>query len=125
MTHLFIFWLIVNRYLNRAEDQLQLHNIPLKIQQLKEQLHSLTPTRREIKLSSIDDLTTNLLINAEKKYRKFRTSEVDHSPNTAQAGLSWCFWKLLSKHKLRGKTVLDNYLLFQIKSIFQNFTQCK
>ena len=60
-----------------VEEQLQLHNIQLKIQQLKEQWHSLTPTHREIKLNSIDALTTDLLINAEKKCRKFVTGEVD------------------------------------------------
>ena len=40
---IYTFPLIVNQYLKRDEDQLQLHNVPLKIQQLKEQWHSLTP----------------------------------------------------------------------------------
>ena len=77
------FPLIVNRYLKRAEDQLQLHDIPLKLQELKEQCHSLTSMRRELKLNSIDALTKNLVINAEKKRRKFRTGEIDLSPDTA------------------------------------------
>ena len=36
-------------------------------------------------------LTSNLLINVEKKCRKFRTSEVDYSPDAAQAGHLWYF----------------------------------
>ena len=78
--------IIVNRYLECAEQQLRLHNIPQKIQQLKDQWHSISTTIREIKLNSIDSLTTDLLLNAENKCGKFRTGEIDYSPETAKAG---------------------------------------
>ena len=82
-------------------------------------------TRRDIKLNSIDALGKNLFINVEKKCRQFRTCEVDYSLDTAQAGFLWYFWKLLLKHKLRKKIVLENYLPCQINSTFQIFTQCQ
>ena len=44
------------------------------------------PSRREIKLNIIDELTEDLLINAEKKCRKFRTGGVHYSSETAKAG---------------------------------------
>ena len=74
--------------------------MPFKIQQLKDQWHSLTPLRWEVKLNSIEEITTDLLMNTEK-CRKFRTGEVDYSPETAKSVKTWYFWKLLLKHKLR------------------------
>ena len=71
-----------------------------KIQQLKDQCHSLTPLHREVKLNSIDKITTDLLMNVEKKSRKIRTGEVNYSPETAKAGKTWYFGKLLLEHKL-------------------------
>ena len=55
---------LVKRHLKRDEAQLQLHKFLLKIQQLKYQWHTLNPSRREIKLNSIYELTTDQLMNA-------------------------------------------------------------
>lgn len=96
------FTVVVKRCLKRAEDQLQFHNVSFQIQQLKEQWHLLTLTRREIKLNIIDELTTDLLINTEKKCKNFRTSDVDSFTDAAKVGLIWYFWKLLLKLKLWG-----------------------
>ena len=40
-------------------------------------------------------------MNAEKKSRKFRTGKVDYSLETAKAGKTWYFSRLLLKHELR------------------------
>ena len=42
-------------------------------------------------------------MNAEKKCGKFRTGEVDYSPERDKAGKTWYFYKLLLKHKLRER----------------------
>ena len=60
------FPIIVQRYVERAESQFTLHNNSVKIQQLKESWHSLCPLLTEIRLNNIDELATDLLINAEK-----------------------------------------------------------
>ena len=78
--------IIANRYLEHAEEQLVTHNIPQKIQHLIKHWQSISTSSCEIKLDSTDSLTADLLFNAEKKCRKFRTGEVDYSPETANVG---------------------------------------
>ena len=69
------------------------------IQNLKDQWHTLDPSLREVRLNRIDELATDILINAEKKCIKFRNSEVDYSPETKSTGKTWHFWKILLRHK--------------------------
>ena len=109
------FPIIVQRYLERVEAQDQLHNVPFKTNQLKEHWHSLTPLRREVRLNIIDGLATDLIINAEKKRRKFRTGEVAYFPKTAKSGETWSFWKLLLKHKLRERKSFAEVLTFSVE----------
>ena len=47
---------------------------------------------REFRTNQIDELVTDLLINAEKKSRQLRAGEVDYSPETSKVGKVWYFW---------------------------------
>ena len=55
------------------------------MQELKEECQSFDPQLRETWIIKVDELSTELLINVEKKYRKYRTSEVEYSPGTNKA----------------------------------------
>lgn len=113
----------VKRYLTSAENQLQLHKIPQKIQHLIANWQSLPTSRREVSLNNIDSLTTDLLLHAEKKCRKFRTGNANYSPATSLAEKKWCFWKLLLKHKLRERNSCAELINFtEILAITEFFT---
>ena len=60
--------------------------MPFKTHQLKDQWHLLTPLRREVRINLIDELATDLFINAENKCEKIRIGEVVYSPEIDKAG---------------------------------------
>ena len=62
-----------------------------------------------------------MLINAEKKCRKFRTGEVAYSPETAKAGKIWYFWKLLLKHKLNERKIFIELINLSIELDIEDF----
>ena len=65
---------------------------------LKENFHVIGLQLKETRLNRIDETSIELIINSEKKHRKFRTSKVDLSPETNEAGKMWHSWKLLLRH---------------------------
>ena len=117
----FSFPIIVQRYIERVEAQFQVHSTPFKIQQLISQWHSLTPLRIKVRLNRIDELETDLLINAENKCGKYITGEVFYSPETAKVGKTWHFWKLLLKYKLNERKSFAELLTFSVELAIVDF----
>ena len=78
--------ILVNRHIETVEAQLKLNQIPNKTHQLKEKWHYLDTQLRETQLNKMCELSTEMLINDENKCRKFRTDEVDYSPETNETG---------------------------------------
>ena len=82
----------VKRHIGISEAQSNIDKINFKIQELKDQSHTLDPLLIEVRLSRIHGLATDLLMNVENKWRKFRTGEVNYYPETDMAGKTWHFW---------------------------------
>ena len=83
----------------------------------------MAPLRTEVKLNSIDEITTELLVNAEKG-RKFRTGEVDYSTEITKAVRNWYFWRLLLKHKFHERNRFGTLLSLSAEPDIEYFTLC-
>ena len=93
----------------------------------------------EVLLNRIEELSTCLTKNAEKKCRKFRTSEVYFSLEVAKASKTWILCECLLSYKLQKKNCFavlvtldndlniadfDNIILEKIKYIVTR-SRCK
>ena len=84
---------------------------------------NLDPLRREVKLNHIDNQVKDALINTAKKCRKYRTGEINFSPETSKAGKVWHFWKMLIRFKLCSINCLSAMINLASKLNINDFMQ--
>ena len=50
-----------------------------------------------MKLNMLDEQITDILLHVEKKCRKFRTGEVEYSPEVSEVSERWYAWRVALK----------------------------
>ena len=88
-------------------------------------------------LKRIDELATELLVNAERKCRKFRTGEVEYSLETNAAIKTWHLQILILRHELSMKNYftmllslsndfnIDEFYSITIEKVKQNIASSR
>jgi len=79
---------LVENCISKGEQLFEHYKIKKKIDTLFDNWNQLTKSEREKKLNKIDKEATNLLLNAEKEYRKLRVGKVAFSPHLSKLDLT-------------------------------------
>ena len=77
---------------------------------LKNNWNSLPKATRQEKLEHIDKMSTDLLISAEKKYRKLRTREIHFNLELSKLRLCWRFQRKVvhfRQNQFHDETCID------------------
>ena len=101
----------VESYLAYAKDKVSAHKTVPKLSSLLADWDTLSSAEREQFLNKIDDQLFQIFTAVEKQCRKLRTGQIDFSPELANLGLRWQFWRKVLHY--RQRRFKDRNFLYQ------------